>query len=45
MLKLFRTPLAILFTLLFSASAWANTNNSDPKTVIESTVNQSIEEL
>lgn len=43
MLKLFRTTLAILFALLFSASASAN--SSDPKVVIESTVNRIIEVL
>ena len=46
MIKLFRTTFAILFAMLFSVSAWANSSDgSDPKTVIETTVNHIIEVL
>ena len=43
MIKMIRTSFAILFAMLFSISAWAS--NGDPKTVIESTVNQIVEVL
>lgn len=43
MLKLFRTTTAILLAMLISATAWAA--NSDPKTVIETTVNEIIKVL
>ncbi|ATX82816.1 phospholipid transport system substrate-binding protein [Mariprofundus ferrinatatus] len=43
MMKLFRTTFAILLTMLVSTTAWAA--DSDPKVVIETTVNQIIQVL
>ena len=43
MMKLIRTTIALLLTVLISTPAWANVN--DPKVVIETTVNQIIEVL